>query len=145
MELVAKPIVKDQLWVITNGKNKVGNLEYSKDGYNLRLDGRSSVFDSTETIEKSVKIRFESPISTDNKQQLPYAVWPTNSKTYNNVFDIKRKVHVYTKTAKSKCFYAAGWFKIKMNEGWQNIFCPKFIFIQRYEYQGPFMREDEIK
>ena len=40
---------------------------------------------------------------------------------------------------------------IDLNElrEWQSeekvIFCPKYIFIQRYEYQGPFKTKDEAE
>lgn len=142
MALIAKPIVKNQLWVVTDGARKVGNVESTVDGYSLKLGGMQKHFHSTKAIEGMVAIKFQRP-HTPLKFKTPYAKWPTTGKTYNSVFDIKRRIHIYTKTRKSKCYYAAGWFRIKMGEGWQNVFCPKYIFIQRYEYAGPFYTEEE--
>jgi hypothetical protein len=51
---------------------------------------------------------------------------------------VKRKIHVYTKSPKSKCYYAAGYFNVELNGEWQTIAMPKYIFIQRYEYNGPY-------
>ena len=143
MNLIAKPIVKDQLWVVTDGQQKVGYVELKNNGYSVKIGKNESYFDSTKSIENFVAISFERYRSKIVKNKPPYAIWPTSGKTYNNLFDVKRKLHVYTKTKKSKCYYVAGWFSVKMNEGWQTIFCPKYIFVQRYEYVGPFLSENE--
>jgi len=44
-----------------------------------------------------------------------------------------------------KCLHAAGYFVMEQNGVKQVVFCPKYIFIQRYSYQGPFKTEDEAK
>lgn len=144
MALIAKPIVKNQLWVVTDGLRKVGNVESTVDGYSLKLGGMQRHFNSTKAIEGMVAIKFQRP-QAPLKFNTPFAKWPTTGKTYNNVFDIKRRIHIYTKNRKSKCYYAAGWFRMKMGESWQTIFCPKYIFIQRYEYSGPFHTEEEAE
>ena len=59
------------------------------------------------------------------------------------MLDIKRKLHLYTKTQKSKCYYAAGWFVINQNNESTLVFCPKYIFVQRYSYSGPYKTEGE--
>ena len=143
--LIAKPIIKDQYWVVTDGAKKVGNVEANQAGYSVTINGKLSQFSSTSDIRKKVKIAFEPLKSNKAKAQMPYPQYPTTPKTYNSVFDIKRKLHLYTKTRKSKCFYAAGWFAIDQNGTKQQIFCPKYIFIQRYRYTGPFKTESEAQ
>jgi hypothetical protein len=145
MTLIAKPIVKNHSWIVTNGSEKVGNVHYSSGGYIVKLGNKLSSFDSTKAIENLVSIKFERP-SKSKLSTLSYAVWPTDVKTtYNNIFDVKRKLHLYTKTKKSKCYHVAGWFNVKMNDEWQTVFCPKYIFIQRYQYIGPFLSEDLVE
>lgn len=143
MTLKAKPIVKNQSWIVIDGDTKVGNVISTDSGFTVKIGNKSSFFDSTKSIQRKVSIEFERPSKNKSKENLTYAVWPTTNKTYNNVFDVKRKIHIFTKSAKSRCYHAAGWFKIKMNDSWQTIFCPKYIFIQRYTYQGPYMSEEE--
>jgi hypothetical protein len=142
MSLIAKPIVKNQLWVVTDGRSKVGNVEFANNIYSVKIGNREAKFDSTNSIEKIVSIEFQRP-SPESSVSMPYATWPTTGKTYNDMFDIKRKLHVYTKTTKSKCYHVAGWFNVNTTDGWQTLFCPKYIFIQRYEYTGPFLSKDE--
>lgn len=142
-DLIAKPIIKDQYWVVTDGDKKVGNVQANSAGYEVLINGSSLQFNNTDDIKKKTKIRFQVLKSNKTKAEIPYPEYPTTPRTYNNMFDIKRRLHLYTKNRKSKCYHAAGWFMIDQNGQKQAVFCPKYIFIQRYPYQGPFKTESE--
>lgn len=144
-ELVAKPIVKDQFWIVTDGEKKVGNIAANNSGYGVQLNGTKLQFKNTADIKKSAKIRFEPIKSNNTRAAMPYPEYPTTARTYNSMFDVKRGLHLYTKTKKSKCFHAAGWFVMEQNGVRQVTFCPKYIFIQRYPYEGPFKTEIEAQ
>jgi len=141
--LIAKPIIKDQYWVVTNGKEKVGNVMATGSGYEVKINGAVSHFENTSKIKRQVQIEFQPVKKTRAKIDLPYVAYPTTGKVHNSVIDIKRKLHLFTKTAKSKCFYAAGWFNIKQGATVESIFCPKYIFVLRYDFAGPYKTEAE--
>jgi len=146
MKLIAKPIIKNQYWVVTDGDKKVGNVFANESGFDVKLNGNIIHYKDTKEIRKEVSIEFQ----PDNmlkkaKEQLPFPEYPTTKKVYNSILDIKRKLHLFTKTLKSKCYYAAGWFVVYQGNDPQIVFCPKYIFIQRYEYDGPYKTETEAK
>lgn len=145
MNLKAKPIIKNQYWVVTDGDKKVGNVVAEGSGYDLKIGKNIQHFTTTKAIEKSTSIEFETikkPVSTET----PFSEFPTtNEIVYNSVLDVKRKLHLFTETVKSKCYHVAGWFAIKQTSEYEVIFCPKYIFVQRYEYVGPFKTEEEAK
>jgi hypothetical protein len=141
-ELIAKPIVKDQYWVVTDGEKKVGNVQANSAGYEVMLNGSTLQFNNTKDIQKKTRISFQPMKSNKTTVEMPYPEYPTPNKTYNNYFDVKRKLHIFTKSLKSKCYHVAGWFSINQNGHFQTVFCPKYIFIQRYPYHGPFRSED---
>lgn len=143
--LIAKPIIKNQYWVVTDGSKKVGNVIADGSGYEVKLNGVLRHFSNTEDIKKKANIRFEQVKSNKTKIKLPYPELPTTSRIYNSMFDIKKKLHLFTKTKKSKCYHAAGYYVITQNNEKQVVFCPKYIFIQRYPYHGPFKTEEEAK
>ena len=147
MNLVAKQIIKGEYWVVTDGDKKVGNVIQEGSEYKVKLNNTTESYNSTKAIEKSKQIEFEK--ITKNKTQIsppPFAVYPTNSnRIFNSFYDVKRKLHIFTNSPKSKCYFVAGWFAIKQNEDYISIFCPKYIFIQRYDYIGPFNTEEEAK
>ena len=144
-ELIAKPVVKNQFWIVTDGDKKVGNVTANHQGFGVQLNGTFVQFNNTEEIKKSTKIKFQPIKSNNTKAEMPYPEYPTTSKVYNSVFDIKRGLHLYTKTKESKCNHVAGWFVIDQNGTEQVVFCPKYIFVQRYEYKGPYKTESEAQ
>jgi hypothetical protein len=141
--LVAKPIIKDQYWVVTDGEKKVGNVQANSIGYEVMLNGSVLQFNNTKDIQKKTKINFQPIKSNKTVLQLPCPEFPTPKKIYNSVFDVKRKLHIFTKTLKSKCYHVAGWFVIDQNGKKETIFCPKYIFVQRYPFNGPYKTEAE--
>jgi len=145
MSLIAKPVVKNQYWIVTDGTQKVGNVISDGAGYDLRIGNTVTHYNSTKAIASKEKIEFVST-KTDKPEIHTFGEYPTGSaKIYNSMLDIKRKLHLFTKTSKSKCFHAAGWFAIKQGLEYTIIQSPKYIFVQRYEYYGPFMTQAEAK
>ena len=143
--LIAKPVVKNQFWIVTDGKEKVGNVIADGSGFEVKLNGNKTHFKNTNTIQKQTNIQFQTIKVDKNKKEVPFNEYPTTKKVFNSILDIKRKIHLFTKTAKSKCFHAAGWYVLYQGDEPTVTFCPKYIFIQRYEYVGPFKTEDEAK
>lgn len=145
MNLVAKPIIKGEYWVVTDGDRKVGNVIAEGSEYKVKLNNTIEKYNSTKAIEKSKHIEFENFTKIKSKDTAPpFAIFPTSkNRIYNSVLDVKRKLHLYTTSPKSKCFFVAGWFAIKQGAEFTTIFCPKYIFIQRYDYIGPFQTESE--
>jgi hypothetical protein len=143
--LIAKPVVKNQFWIVTDGKEKVGNVIAAGSGFEVKLNGNKTHFKNTNAIKKQTSIQFETTKVEKNKKELPFNEYPTTKKVFNSILDIKRKIHLFTTTQKSKCFHAAGWYVLYQGDEPTVTFCPKYIFIQRYEYLGPFKTEDEAK
>lgn len=143
MILTAKPITRDY-WVITDGNSKIGNVQAATNGYELRIGGRTiDMFSSTEEIARRASIRFEEgPVKPACSLKLAY---PTgDNPVYNQMVDLRRnKLPIFTKEPDSRCYYAAGWFAINYDGAWTVEFCPKYLYIQRYQYAGPFMTEEE--
>ena len=71
--------------------------------------------------------------------------YPTRTTPYNSMYDIKRKLPLFTKSEKSKSVYCAGYYLVKFNVNWLKSYCPKLITIERNEYMGPYKTELEMK
>ena len=143
--LIAKPVVKNQFWIVTDGAEKVGNVLADGSGFEVKLNGNKTHYKNTKAIERITNIKFESIAKLKTvKKELPFSEYPTTSKVYNSMLDVKRKLHLFTKTPKSKCYYAAGWYTVKQGAEHKAVFCPKYIFIQRYEFTGPYKTEAEV-
>ena len=42
--LIAKPVVKDQFWIVTDGNEKVGNVIADGSGFEVKLNGSKTHF-----------------------------------------------------------------------------------------------------
>jgi len=142
--LIAKPVIKDQFWIVTNGKEKVGNVIADGSGYEVKINGNKTHYKNTDLIKRQTNIEFER-VKKSVKKDIPFNEYPTPNKIYNSVYDLKRKIHLFTKTKKSKCYYAAGYYIIEQGTEKVVTFCPKYIFIQRYKYAGPFKTSVEAE
>jgi hypothetical protein len=61
------------------------------------------------------------------------------------VWDVQRKLPIYSKTPKSKSLFCAGYYLIELNGSWEENFCPKNITVARYQYIGPFKTKEEMQ
>jgi hypothetical protein len=102
--LIAKPIIKDQYWVVTDGEQKVGNVIAEGSGFNLKINGVSKHFENTSELKRTTRIQFQTLKTDRTKAELPFAKFPTVGKVHNSMLDIKRRLHLFTKTTKSKCY-----------------------------------------
>jgi hypothetical protein len=142
-DLKAKPIVKDQYWIVTDGDKKVGNIQVSNNVYEVKLSGNTLCFNDIKDLSSTINIDFVT--DTKPQKELPYPEYPTTKQVYNSILDIQRKLHLFTKTKKSKCYHAAGYFVVDFPGEREVVFCPKYIFIQRYDYLGPFKTKQEAE
>jgi len=71
--------------------------------------------------------------------------FPTSTVPFNSMYDVKRKLPLFTKSLKSKSLYCAGYYVIRFDKGWVKSFCPKLITVERYENRGPFKTELEMR
>ena len=149
MTLKAKPVLKDKFWIIENGDQRIGTMSWNDDRYMFSNKVETCFFDS----KQDMKQRFGADIVwTDlsvpkevTQQDFIVYGFPTSVSPYNTMFDVKRKLPLFTKSNKSKSAYCAGYYIIQFEKGWVKSFCPKLITIERYNSKGPFKTEMEMR
>ena len=145
-ELIAKPVVKNKFWVVEDSGNKVATIQARDDGgYAYVHEEQREFFPSVKNLKQKYNIKFssqEKPKKENNKTVYGY---PVVGRAYNQVWDVQRKLPIYSKTLKSKSLFCAGYYLIKLNSVWTETFCPKNITVNRYEYLGPFATKEEMR
>ena len=148
-ELHAKPIIPNKYWVVEQNGLRYATLRKNEDNrFVLSNETGVEIFETKESLIRQygkgffiAKILKEADGSPVNEVH-GYA---TSTEPHNAVFDIKNKLPLFTKSEDSKSLYCAGYYVIRFDKGWVKSFCPKLITLQRYEYQGPFKTENEMK
>lgn len=146
-ELIAKPVVKNKMWIVESAGTKVGNIMAVDEGGVVYVhDNEREMFPSIKLLSKQYNIEFVKAEKPKKVKQDIYDVYgfPTNSAPNNEVLDVQRYLPIYTKGSKSKSFFCAGYYIIKFSSTWVRAYCPKLITLNRYEYQGPFKTQERM-
>lgn len=148
-EIHAKPIIQDKFWIVEQNGEKVATLRKNEDNrFIMSNEDGIKIYDSKEKLTKEFgKNFFIAKIVKEANDSLPNEVhgYTTSTSPHNAMFDIKKKLPLFTKSSDSKSLYCAGYYTIRFDKGWVKSFCPKLITLQRYEYKGPFKTELEMK
>lgn len=146
MAINAKEILKDKFWIVEDNGVRIGTLSISEDQFMLSGTKGTRFFKTTKQLQKS----FDTSINwtkLDIKETSIKEVhgFPTSCEPFNNMYDVKRKLPLFTKSEKSKSLYCAGYYIIRFDKGWVKSFCPKLITVERYESRGPFKTDIEMR
>lgn len=148
-EIHAKPIIENKFWIVEENGEKVATLRKNEDDrFVMSNEDGVKVYDNKESLTKQFgKNFFIAKIVKEAENAEPNEVhgYTTSTTPHNAMFDIKRKLPLFTKSGDSKSLYCAGYYVIKFDKGWVKSHCPKLITLQRYSYQGPFKTEIEMK
>jgi hypothetical protein len=145
-ELIAKPVIKNKFWVVEDSGQKIATIQARDDGgYAYVHDELREYFPSVKNLKQKYNIKFGSAnkIKKDNSKSV--YEYPVSGQAYNQVWDVQRKLPIYSKTPKSKSLFCAGYYLIQLNDSWEENFCPKNITVARYRYIGPFKTKEEMQ
>lgn len=143
---IAKPVVKNKFWVVEDHGQKIATIQARDDGGFVYVhDEQREYFPSVKNLKQKYNIKFSS-LERPKKENIKTVYgYPVSSKAYNQVWDVQRRLPVYSKTIKSKSLFCAGYYLVKFNGEWEEHFCPKNITLSRYKYIGPFKTKQETQ
>lgn len=148
-ELHAKPIIDNKFWIVEQDGEKVATLRKNEDNrFVMSNEGGIEIYDTKKSLtDRFGKNFFIVKIVKESYNSLPNEVhgYATSTEPHNAMFDIRKKLPLFTKSSDSKSLYCAGYYTIKFEKGWVKSFCPKKITLERYPYKGPFKTELEMK
>lgn len=151
-ELKAKPVVKDKFWIVEQDGEKVATIQAVEEGGFVYVhDDRREQFDTVHLLKNRLNIKFDRATVKKIVKVKEHEVygWPADCKPHNKLYDVSRKLPIYTKAAKSKSYFCAGFYIVKLSNWWTAEYCPKLITLQRYEFAGPYhtveQQQDNLK
>ena len=149
IELHAKAIIDDKFWIVEKNGVKFATLRKNDENkFVLSNENGIQVYQNESALKKTFgKDFFTVNIIKEAEHAEPNEVhgFPTSVRPHNSMYDIVKKLPLFTKSSDSKSLYCAGYYTIRFEKGWVKSFCPKLITLQRYEYRGPMKTELEMK
>ncbi len=141
----AKPIVKNKFWILRDGKQKVGEVNATSDGFHVSTKYGEAKFKTLTTLKRKSGIEFDDSVKLTKKKEKVTSVhgYPASGKIYNAVWDVHNGLPIYTKEDKSKSHFAAGWYQVKLKNKWKTVYCPKIIILERNTWKGPYKTDPD--
>ena len=146
MQLMAKPVLADKFWIVERDGQKVGTIRTNEKGVTLTVGKQNHAFSKLEDLEKKMSVTFtDRQITTTETTEHEIYNFPCKTKPFNAIFDLKRKLPLYTKTENSQSFFCAGYYVIHWEDGNHSpAYNPKLLTLSRYTYEGPFKTKLEM-
>lgn len=144
MTIIAKPVIKNKYWIVESEGTKVATIQaIDKGGFAYVHDNTREQFPSINLLKKQYNIIFENKAPKKPAPSHDCYGFPCTGRPYNQVWDVQRRLPIFSKQEKSKSLFCAGYYVIFFNNTWIKEYCPKNITISRYDYHGPFKTKEE--
>lgn len=147
MHLLAKNILPEKFWIIEDdSQTKLGTIQVDTQRVKVNLGGGQYVYaDFDSALREHDIVPSNEPIKESVQAGHIVNGYPAKDRPCNEMYDAVQGLPLYTKTEKSKCYYAAGYYIIHFDFAWAPAYCPKKITLDRNEFGGPYKTEIEMK
>lgn len=141
----AKPVVANRYWILKKNGRKIGQVEADSDGYVVKIQDRVNRYKTIPMVRRKAEIEFVPPEKATPRQPTMVHGYDAQCRAYNAMWSVRHRLPLFTKTTKSKSWFAAGWYVIQQNRTWRTEHNPKLIVLERYSFQGPFHTEEQAR
>lgn len=143
-EVIAKPVVKNKFWIVEEDGHKIATIQAIDEGGVVYVhDDERETFPSIKLLTKKYNIEFVKAEKTTKAETHEVYGYPCSNRPHNEIYDVQRKLPIYTKSSKSKSFFCAGYYAVRFSNTWVKAYCPKLITLNRYDYVGPFRSQED--
>jgi hypothetical protein len=145
MTIIAKPVIDKKFWILQKNNEKVGNIEACNGGFQVCIENKVEQYKTIKMAALRANIHFETGIKSTKPDAHFVHGYPASGRVHNPVWDVPHQLPLYTKTKKSKSWFAAGWYTIKRGRKWKIVQDPKLIALERYSFHGPFHSKESAE
>ena len=102
MTIKISTVLKNKFWIVEDNGQKLGTLSYNDDRYLYSCNDETCFFDNQRQISKKLgTITWDNdvPKKIKNSEKIVHG-FPTSVTPYNTMYDVKRKLPLFTKSSK---------------------------------------------
>lgn len=137
----------NKFWILENSEGTRQGTISQADVVKVVLNNIEKTYDTFDKACWDLAINVETPKVEEQSsiQTEDVLGYPVKCASFNPIWDIKRKLPVFTKTEKSRTLHAAGYYIILFDTGWVQSFCPKVSTLESNEFKGPYKDKLEMR
>lgn len=144
MALTANTVVDNKFWIVEQDGKKVATIQTTNFGVVFVVGEKREPHASIKTLCKKYDISIKKSPKKSQSSTQSVDGYPCDVVPFNALYDVSKKLPVYTKDPDSKSFFCAGHYLVKNNSTWIPTYCPKLIMLNRSEFRGPYRTKDEL-
>jgi hypothetical protein len=145
--LRAKTIMPNKFWILENDAGLKQGTMSQADVVKVVINNIETTYENFDKACWDLAINVDTPKVEELPavQEQSILGYPVKCAAYNPIWDLKRKIPVFTKTEKSRTLHAAGYYIIQFDTGWVQSFCPKVSTLDANEFKGPYKDKLEMR
>jgi hypothetical protein len=136
--MIKAKAVSNKFWILKDDSGKIGEINAIRSGYTININGNKVTFDSLENLKTDTGIEFTKIHTKPMDDCKTIYGFPYSGDKFNETWNIKTQMPLFTKSDDSKSWFVAGYFSVKIKGKWRTILSPKLLILERNEYKGPF-------
>ena len=120
----AKEIVKNKFWILSNNSENVGTISFNDEQYMLSDSKGSRFFNDTLEIQKSLesKVSWQDLAIKEVQPEKIVNTYPTSCLPYNDMYDVKRKLPLFTKSKNLKVYIVQDTIQLNLKKVGLKVF-----------------------
>lgn len=147
--MLAKPIVDNRFWILEDpDQGRIGTMQTVDQGIQVNVQGLIKIYKNFQHAAQELNLQTatDCKVETKSDPKIWYSNgYPINTQPYNEMYNAQLGLSMYTKTERSKSFYAAGYYIIKFDFAWAQAYCPKVVTLKNNPYAGPYRTRLEMQ
>lgn len=139
----AKPVIANRYWILKQNDQKIGQIEASDTGYTVKILDQVRQYKTMPMVRQSTDIKFVPAEKSTSARPTMVHGFDAGCRVHNAMWSVPYRLPLFTRTARSKSWFAAGWYAIQQNRAWRVERNPKLIVLERYAFHGPFHSQEQ--
>jgi hypothetical protein len=135
-------------WLVFDENTKVASVHKTDEGFIVACKGSIIPAKTVKAVRKQLGLDDWEPEEKEIESQSvnDLAGYTADCESYfDPMIEAKRRLPLFTKVPGSKCFFAAGWYRINYGTRNKIEFCPKLLTLNRNRFWGPFHTKEEAE
>jgi len=148
MNVKVKTAAPGLSWLVYEDDRKIAAVHRTDQGFLVAQQGVTTRATNTKAVRKKLGVAEWEPEEEiqSSFSKIGLDGYSTDTDVYfDPVIELRRKLPLFTKVAGSKCYFAAGWYRVQIGSKYKVMHCPKLLTLNRNRFWGPFYTKEEAE
>lgn len=148
MNLKVKTAAPGLSWLFYDQDRRVAAVHKTDQGFLVAQQGVTTRASNTKAVRKKLGVQDwepESEVQTNFSKIDLDGYSADTDQYYDPMIELRRRLPLFTKVIGSKCFFAAGWYRVQIGNKYKVMSCPKLLMLNRNRFWGPFYTREEAE